>query len=443
MAGRAPPDAYPRTLILGGGFDSYSGTGVTLSNLFRGWPTEKLAVVDYKQRAETADFADTQYCRGSSEERWVWPLSLLAARSRQEEVHAGVPVHAGVHAPAGPDAQLTTCSRGMRFARAGLGRLGADAVLQRPVLSEPLKRFISTFAPEVLYCHFSTLDSMGLVSAAHAYCGARLAVHMMDDWPETVYGGTVLGPVLRLLVDRELRALFARASTHMAISEAMASEYSVRYGHRFEVFHNCIDVPWWRGQRRKSWEISLPLRLVYSGRIGWDARRSFLHVCEAVELMCRGGLPVEFRVCTQDVGGPDAAALEAHPHTSVLPPLEDALLPAALADADVLVIPSGFKGLEGRFARLSMPTKVPAYMASGTPIVLYAPRTHGICVSAEQGEWGLVVSEDSPASLASALTELAGSRQMREALGRTAAGIADRAFDGREVRAEFRAALAK
>jgi glycosyltransferase involved in cell wall biosynthesis len=434
MAGIAPDDGYPRALILGGGFDSYTGTGVTLSNLFRGWPRAKLAVVDYMHRPETAYFADMQYCRGAAEERWVWPLSAVAARSQQAETRSGASLV--------DDASVQTASpRGLRSAREGLRRLGADAVLQRSVLSEPLKRFVGAFAPEVLYCHFSTLDTMHLVTAVHTFCGARLAVHMMDDWPATVYGDTLLGPALRLLVDHELRALFARASTHMAISDAMASEYSARYGYGFEVFHNCIDVSWWREHRKTTWEISLPLRLVYSGRIGWDAIESFEEVCEAVELLARGGLSAEFRIHTQDVGGPEAAALASYPHTTVLPAVENASLPAVLADADVLVIPSGFTGLSRRFSRLSMPTKVPAYMASGTPIVIYAPGSHGICVSAKRGGWGLVVGERSPMRLASTLVELAGCLSMREALGHTATGIADSAFDGRRVRSAFLTSL--
>ena len=274
----------------------------------------------------------------------------------------------------------------------------------------------------MLYCHFSTLATIRLVRAVHDYSGARLAIHIMDDWPRTVYGGTLLGPALRVVVDREFRELLSRASVRMAISPAMADEYLSRYGYEFEVFHNCIDVSWWSECRKTSWALASPLSIVYSGRIGWDALMSFREVCEAIELMNRGGLPAEFRIHSQDLGTPGAAALARYAHTVILPAVEHEQLPAVLSGADVLVIPSDFEGRGRRFARLSMPTKVPAYMACGTPIVLYSPRTHAMCSWAERAKWGLVVGERSPQRLAQTLTDLAASRPLREALGRRAVG---------------------
>ena len=160
---------------------------------------------------------------------------------------------------------------------------------------------MADFSPDVLYCHFSTLATIRLVRALHEYSGARLAIHIMDDWPETVYAGTLLGPALREVVDQELRELMSRAAVRMAISRAMADEYLARYGYEFDVFHNCIDVSWWRESRKTSWAVASPMRVVYSGRIGWDALTSFRDVCEAIELMNQRGLPTQFRIHSREL----------------------------------------------------------------------------------------------------------------------------------------------
>jgi len=35
---------YPKVLIFGAPFNNFSGGGITLSNLFRGWPKDRIAV---------------------------------------------------------------------------------------------------------------------------------------------------------------------------------------------------------------------------------------------------------------------------------------------------------------------------------------------------------------------------------------------------------------
>ena len=444
-----PRDEYPRVLIFGGGFDSYSGGGITLSNLFRGWPVSRLAVVDPVARAGTAAVAGFEYRLGTLEQKWAWPLSHVPRRSER----SGSVDHSDRAmdlAPAGDrpgeDVVSGAPASTSRAARAAfhwvVSRLAAAEVLQRVTLSEPLRTWVQDFSPDVIYCQLASLHTIRLVRELHECSGAKVAIHIMDDWPETIYRGSLLGPRMRAVVDREFRELLSRASVRMAISRAMANEYLARYGLEFEVFHNCIDVSWWRESRKTSWAVASPLRVVYAGKIGWDALRSFRDVCEAIELMNQGGLPTQFRIHSPHHDTSGGTALARYPHTVMLPAAKHEQLPGVLTGADVLVIPSDFEGWGRRYARLSMPTKVPAYMASGTPVVLYEPRTHATCAWAEEAKWALVVGRRSPEQLAQALTHLATSPALREALGRKGSEIADREFDGRRVRAAFKEVLA-
>jgi len=439
---------YPRVLIFGGGFDSYSGTGITLSNLFEGWPSDRLAVADSTAGDRTAAMACAEYRLGTLEQRWRWPLSHVPRHSEPSgsvdySKRARDSVIGGNRLV---DASAPSMRAGGVRARVAFRQVvnwaGAEDILQRSVLSAPLRKWVADFSPQVLYCLFSTLGTIRLVRALHEYAGARLAIHIMDDWPNTVYGGTLLGPALRSVVDSELRELLARAEVRMAISRAMADEYLARYGCGFEVFHNCVDVPLWRKSRKVSWAVGSPLSVVYSGRIGWDALTSFRDACEAIELMNQSGLPTQFRIYTPTPEKAGAARLGDYGHTVMLPSVEGEHLSRVLSGADLLIIPSDFHGRGRQFSRLSMPTKVPAYMACGTPIVLYSPRTHAMCAWAEQAHWAFVVGERSPQLLAQALTDLAASAAVREALGRKASQIADRELDGRQVRTAFRDTLA-
>ena len=445
----SPRFDYPRVLIFGVGFDAYSGGGITLSNLFRGWPVSRLAVAEATARDDNSTVACAEYRLGELEQRWVWPLSLVP-RHREPSGPIDHSDRAMDRAPGGgvpgEGAVLTARAAGTRTAQAvfhrAVGRLGMAEVLQRSTLSAPLRAWVQGFSPDVIYCQLASLHTIRLVRDLHEWSGAKVVVHIMDDWPETIYGRALLGPWMRARVDREFRDLLSRAAVRMAISQAMANEYLARYGFEFAVFHNCIDVAWWRESRKTSWALAPPLRVVYSGRIGWDALASFRDFCEAIELMNQRGLPAQFRIHSPGLDTPGAAALAGYPHTVMLPAVEPEQLRGVLTGADVLVIPSDFEGLGRRFARLSMPTKVPAYMASGTPVLLYSPRTHAMCAWAEQAKWAVVVGNRSPEQLAQALTRLAVSPTLRESLGRRASEMADREFDGRRVRVAFRDALA-
>lgn len=146
MVTALPPSEYPRVLVFGAGFDSYSGGGITLSNLFRGWPVSRLAVVDPVARVGTAAVAGAEYRLGTLEQRWAWPLSYVPRRSKPSGSidHSN---HSVAQAPVGDlhgeqvAADAQTSAR--RAAHAAFhwvtSRLGSDEVLQRVTVSEPLR----------------------------------------------------------------------------------------------------------------------------------------------------------------------------------------------------------------------------------------------------------------------------------------------------------------
>jgi hypothetical protein len=68
---------YPRVLVVGQPFDRTSGGGITLSNVFEGWPRDRLAAAVVSDRDLTFDVCDRYYVLGTSEITWAWPLSVV------------------------------------------------------------------------------------------------------------------------------------------------------------------------------------------------------------------------------------------------------------------------------------------------------------------------------------------------------------------------------
>jgi hypothetical protein len=90
-----------------------------------------------------------------------------------------------------------------------------------------------------------------------------------------------------------------------------------------------------------------------------------------------------------------------------------------------------------------MPTKVPAYMASGTPVLVYGPAGIATARYAELEGWGHVLSSPGLAPLQKTLLWLMDDQATRERLGRRAQKLAYEHHDAAKVRPAFQIALAR
>jgi glycosyltransferase involved in cell wall biosynthesis len=120
---------------------------------------------------------------------------------------------------------------------------------------------------------------------------------------------------------------------------------------------------------------------------------------------------------------------------------DDELFFATLADADLLVLPVNFDRRSIRYIRYSMPTKVPAYLISGTPILVYGPTSVAQVDYALREGWGEVVSRHGVESLKDAIVMLWQNQERRLHLSLNARRVARRNHDSRIVRAGFQQAL--
>jgi hypothetical protein len=62
---------YPRVLIVGPTFDMVTGGGITLTNLFQGWPPDKLALASSDPCLVDPPPAAHQFRLGAEERPWI------------------------------------------------------------------------------------------------------------------------------------------------------------------------------------------------------------------------------------------------------------------------------------------------------------------------------------------------------------------------------------
>jgi glycosyltransferase involved in cell wall biosynthesis len=241
------------------------------------------------------------------------------------------------------------------------------------------------------------------------------------------------------MVQRALTQVLDQAAVRLAICEPMCREYEVRYGHTFLSFQNALDTERWLSFSRTTWKAGSPFLVRYVGSIVPDGQReSLLDIARAVADLSAEGVSIQLRIHAprhesaylQACGIPGGAL-------HIDGPPDPASIASLLAGADLLVLPYNFDARSARYIRLSLPTKAPAYMMSGTPILVYAPGEVATADYAAREGWGYVVASSGQAGLMAALKKLMADEPLREQLGRRALHVALANHDARTVRAAF------
>lgn len=427
---------YPRILIVGESFDRFRGGGITLRNLFAGWPLDRIAVAAARETFPDWDACNLYYRLGRDELRGLWPFYQSSRALESGPVRAASPAASPLAVPA----PVLNRSAIRRVASAWLGPLGIGEWVIDSCVSARFLEWVRTYDPEVVYTQLGSLGAIRLIKQLLAEVRRPLIIHVMDDWASFLYAGYIGESYLRRRLDREFRELLQRASRLLGICQAMCEAYHLRYGGDWQPFHNPVELSDWQSYARSQWKKGCPFRILYSGRIGRGIWNSLVDIGHAVSEVARGGADIVFEVRTPQLGMSIVAQLRKLDAVQVLPPLPYDEVSANLAHADLLIIPYDFDDYSVTCSRLSMPTKAAEYLASGTPILVYAPSELAITQYAVAQQWGMSVTAPSVPLLKAAISSLMEDEGMREGFGRQAMLVAERNHSADRIRECFRQA---
>jgi len=432
-------DAFPRTLfVTPHAFNHLTGGGITFSNLFRGWPQDRLATVHNDYIPTTDDVCRQYYRLGQAE------LDLWTPVRRVAELFGMAPAR-DVAAPAATAASTPSGSAPPGWARRIQGLL-IDAEMPRSAhLTPALERWIETFRPEILYTILGSNGFMDLIERIRLRFSLPLVVHIMDDWASSAHRRGLLSPLQRHGMNRRLRHFYDTAHTRLAISDAMAETYSERYGQPFSAIHNAIDTERWQSLARQTAAVSDESSLLYIGSVMPQAQLgSLIDCCRAVADLSAGGRHISLSIASPRFQiDPVRHLLAIHPAIRLLDPIEDdEQFFRSIAAADALLLPVNFDEDSIRFIRYSMPTKVPAYLFSGTPVLAYGPADLAQTRYARDAGWGLVVDRPELTALKAGIVSILDNAALRARLSQTARTLAATRHDISMVRQQFRSILA-
>lgn len=439
---------FPRVLFVTPlAFNHFTGGGVTFTNLFRGWPKDRLFTVHADTLPLSTDTCVNYFALGAEELPLAGPLQALRRLVGRGDAGASAAgaAPADVVIQSTPDA-TTSSGRGRRLLFKGVHAIFGNSGL--PVsarLSSRLSAWIEAARPDVIYTILGSIEMMELVEKIRVHFDVPVVVHLMDDWRAERERYGLLSPLRRWRLNKYFERSIRTASGHLAICDAMASVYGAEFGVHFEAIQNVIDSDDWFRVARQDVTPGNPARLLYAGSIYPNVQLSgLMEIAAAVARLREKGVAVAFDVMAPDfMVAPYRSKLEACDGTRVRPQCMRDQYFATICGADLLVLPTNFEAGAKRMVQYSMPTKVPEYLVSGVPILLYGPAGIAQIEYAEEAGWGVTVTQQEPRILDAALERIVEDRAQRRDLVRKARETATERHDATKVRAAFRSILSR
>lgn len=425
---------FPRVLLINGEpLNNRSATGITLSNLFCGWPLDRVAQI------YTANLSpDRSLCANnlklSARDMWAFGFyHRLKDALRERRPTARDEGARSLET----DASLNARMRGFLTP-------WMDLFPYR--LSDELVSRLNEFKPEVIYSTLGNIRLLRLVNGLSEGFSIPVVPHFMDDWLSTYSsrGKSVTSMFQRRIVGRLTNEVMARSTHGMAIGEMMAEEYGRRFALPFTAFMNPVPIDGATSGCRAVTPTAgnEKVGFVYVGGLHLGRIANILDIGKAVARLRSSGLDVEFSVYTPD------ADLEMFRDEMIstggvtlcgsIPPEQ---VQEVLRHSDVAIHVESFVESMSQYTRLSVSTKIPQYFAAGLPVLVYGPPKIASCRYVVDNECGLGVDEKGEGALDAAIGELALNRELRERLGRSAFGIALEKHDASVEQERFRSCI--
>ena len=431
------PETFPRVLfITSHAFNHSNGGGVTFSNLFSGWPKERLATVHNDSIPPENDVCRHYFKLGEKELRKWGPFCFL------QRCPPGMDEINQVKSEPLSDRSLVS---GKAFMGLRSVLFGDNEFPETAILSSKLEAWIEEFKPQVLYTVLGNNGLMDLIEKIRCRFKLPLVVHIMDDWRTVNHTKGLFAPKRRRKMQRQMAHFISVADCCMGISDSMCIVYGAEYGRVFKTFHNGIEMDAGALSPARKKNSDEPFRIFYAGAIlPYAQLQSMIDVCEAVADLNFQGVPIQFNIFS-----PPAMinlyreklvtcdAIHLHP---TLPSREDYL--SAMKAADLLLLPVNFSEKTINFIRYSMPTKVPEMMQSGVPILVYGPSEVAQVNYAIESGWGYIVNERSIEKVVAAIRKLSVDSILRNQLVGKARLLTSERHDIKTLRTQFQSALA-
>ena len=327
-----------------------NGTGVTLRNIWKDYPRENLlqVIIDWNDTEKDVDIptilTPIEFCR--------IPYTIHRTLNKNRKGSGGVAN--GSVKQNGMRACLRDCLRGI---------LDAFPVKYRCIMDQ-----VRAFSPDVIYTCGASIRILKTANYIAKRLGIPIVLHLMDDWPETIYTASFLSSGFHRKVKRQLKKMHERCGMNLAISAALAKKYSEIYGVEYQMLMNpAMNI------EKQVQGVSSEPKFLYAGSLNLNRWKSLLDIARVLDGYREKGVRLEFTLYVPQYDaefyGKEFQKYGAAVHPYV--PAEQ--LREIYRENDVLVLAESFDRNVIEYTKYSLSTKIPEYMSTGCLILAYLP----------------------------------------------------------------------
>lgn len=332
-----------------------TGTGNTLNNIISGYPQDKLMQLcmqrdkeELNTTIENTIFISNRFCPLEYNLR-----DLVISKMRTD---GAMPADVAAASNKSFKSSLHDCIRGF------LDNL--------PVNYKDILDKTDRFSPDVIYTCGANIRIMKTANFLAKRYNARIILHLMDDWPETLYTTSFLSKPFRCSLLKQLNRINESSIRNFAISKALAQKYEQKYGKKYIPLMN----PAKNIVSGVSDTHNKKVIFTYAGSLSLDRWKSLREIAQCLEELRNEGIDSEFHLYIPKKLNTERMKKIFDRHGAVL----FDYVPADQVEqvykySDVLVIVESFEDNFRKYTKLSLSTKIPEYMAAGKPILAYLP----------------------------------------------------------------------
>ena len=413
--------SLPKVLIINEAFNNHTGGGITMSNLFSGWETDRIASVcsPFILGGVDTSICKKYYQLGNKERKYKFPFNIIGRNrySGPVEFDKTKPLKEVETAKSNVRHKIV-----MSYLMPFLEYIGLIKKITKTQLSQELCQWLDEFNPDVIYSQAHDIPDITLILLIHTYIKKPLVFHMMDDWLSMVTGSQFLKSSELKRNDKAFRRVLDQSDFLMSISDEMSNAYKLRYGKDFTAFHNPINIDFWQRFQKRNYDLGSSPTILYAGRVGIGIDDSLQLIAQAIQSVNETlGLQMKFILQTKENPSwtTDYVCVE---HRGFV---EYNDLPKMFSSADFLILPYDFSPQSIQFIRYSMPTKATEYMISGTPVIIFSPEQAALVNHAKNRHWAKIVTDNSVTALSEAITSLIQNESERRILAQNAIEVAN------------------
>lgn len=310
--------------------------------------------------------------------------------------------------------------------------------------SKALSNWIKEFSPDsVFFVGGNSSFSFFIAGEIASYSDIPIDIYITDDYIINPKPEGLLGPLLLKRLRMTYRLFFQKARHVFVIGEDMALAFGQEFGRDFIPVMNSVPIPISLPRRSFTLRHEGAVDIVYAGSFHLGRDRSLARFGSLIrEISSETGLKVVLTIYSLQI--PDKRVAEDLSKCGVVyaGALDRGNIDARLSEADFVLHVESFDVNYVGLTKLSVSTKIPEYLTSGTCLIAFGPSELASMRLIERNAVGVCLSEkDQIIEMKEKLVSAFSSSERRRDLALRGFALAKREFDNADIRGRFASLL--